>query len=57
MPSLRAHYVGKSHSLTLARAAGDGTAPGIESLDWPAVLTIRDAWDQIVFTAPGTLRC
>ncbi|MBC2652632.1 hypothetical protein H7F50_01945 [Novosphingobium flavum] len=57
VPSLRAHYVGKSHSITLARAAGDGTALGVESLAWPAVLTIRDAWDQIVFTAPGMLRC
>ena len=57
VPGLRLHYVGKSHSIVLTRVSGDGTALGDEGLGWGAVLTIRDAWDQIVFTAPGTLRC
>lgn len=57
IPAVRSHYVGKTHALTLARTPGDGTELGSSGLRWRAVLTIRDPWDQIVFTAPGELSC
>ncbi|MBC2669409.1 hypothetical protein ACFOON_16595 [Novosphingobium piscinae] len=57
VPAVRHHYVGKAQSLTLERPPGDGSALGVEGLRWPAVLTIRDPWQQIVFTAPGALVC
>lgn len=56
-PGLLRHYVGKSHALTLDQAPGDGTALGADALRWRAVLTIRDAWNQIVFTSPGEIVC
>ncbi len=42
-----AHYVGKAHSVLL-EAGGDGT---------PAVFTLRDAQNRVVFTATGRLDC
>ncbi|MBW8785789.1 MAG: hypothetical protein JF593_14335 [Novosphingobium sp.] len=52
-----AHYVGKEQSLTLARAPGDGTAPGLDRLRWDGQLTVRDDVDQIVFSSAGTVQC
>lgn len=51
------HYVGKSHSLTVDRAPGAGDHLGNDRLRWPARVTIRDAWDQVVFVSSGELTC
>ena len=44
-PQLSVHYVGKSHALWLERESGFGR------------MTIRDAWDQIVFSTRGKWIC
>lgn len=51
------HYVGKGLSISLEKGAGSGAAPGIDALEWPARVTVRDAWSRIVYTGTGTLSC
>ena len=51
------HYVGKVNTLTLKRVLGEGT-PGVAlSKQYAGELTVRDAWDRIVYSARGTLNC
>lgn len=52
-----AHYVGKDLSVTVEKGAGTGAVPGVDALEWPARVTVRDAWDRMVYTGSGTLRC
>lgn len=51
------HYVGKDLSISLQKGAGSGAAPGIDALEWPARVTVRDAWNRFTYTGSGTLRC
>jgi hypothetical protein len=51
------HYVGKEYTLTVKRVGGKATAAVAASTEFPGELTVRDAWDRIVFTGQGTLNC
>ncbi len=51
------HYLGKEYSLTVKRAGGKETAGVAASTEFPGELTIRDAWDRIVYSGQGTLNC
>lgn len=56
-PELKAHYVGKAQSLVLERGPGTGTHPGEDGMRWPAKVSVRDAWDQLVYAGTGELSC
>ena len=43
------HYLGKQYTLTLKRAAGPDQVAG--------ELTVRDAWDRVIYSARGQLSC
>ena len=43
------HYLGKQYTLTLNRAAGPDQVAG--------ELTVRDAWDRVIYSARGLLDC
>ena len=53
----RTHYVGKAQSLVLTRGSGAGNSIGEDSERWDGSLTIRDANNQLVYTATGELMC
>lgn len=53
----RAHYVGKRFALQIEKASGEGTIVADELTRWSANITIRDAWDQIVYRTDGALEC
>ncbi|HVR91822.1 MAG TPA: hypothetical protein VHG29_12130 [Novosphingobium sp.] len=53
----RAHYLGKRYSLNLEKAVGEGETIGDELTRWRGRVTVRDAWDQIVFRRDGALEC
>ena len=56
-PGIRTHYVGQSHSLVLEPGPGTGTQPGTDALKWPVRVSVRDAWDQLVYAGSGELVC
>ncbi|HEY6869863.1 MAG TPA: hypothetical protein VI199_08920 [Novosphingobium sp.] len=56
-PGLRARYIGKAQSMVVERGPGDGAHPGEDGLRWPAKVTVRDAWDQLVYAGTGELVC
>ena len=43
------HYLGKQYTLTVKRAAGPDQVTG--------ELTVRDAWDRVIYSARGQLSC
>ena len=51
------HYVGKEYTLTVKRAGGKETASVAVSTEFPGELTVRDAWDRVVYSGQGTLNC
>ncbi|MFM5895855.1 MAG: hypothetical protein ACKOQM_15690 [Novosphingobium sp.] len=51
------HYVGKEYTLTVKRAGGKATASVAASTEFPGELTVRDAWDRIIYSGLGTLNC
>jgi len=51
------HYVGKEYTLTLKRVEGKAEAGVALSTEFPGELTVRDAWDRIVYSGQGTLNC
>ncbi|MBC2664744.1 hypothetical protein H7F51_04335 [Novosphingobium flavum] len=53
----RGHYVGKAQTLTIARSPGDGTSLGQDAMRWEGSVTVRDAHDQLVYSASGELTC
>ena len=53
----RTHYVGKAQSLRLARSPGDGTALGQDGQHWDGRAEIRDAADQLIWSAAGVVTC
>ncbi len=51
------HYVGKAYTLTLKRVPGEGQPVGEESMRYAGELTVRDAWDRVIYSAQGPLEC
>ena len=51
------HYVGKEYTLTLKRVPGAGQPVGEESTGYAGELTVRDAWDRVIYSAQGPLEC
>ena len=51
------HYLGKEHTLTLKRVPGPGQSAGEESVRYAGELTVRDAWDRVVYSAQGLVDC
>lgn len=51
------HYDGREHVIDLQVTGGDGTPSGEETTDWPGRLTIRDPYERVVYSAPGTVQC
>ena len=51
------HYLGKEYTLTLKRVPGPGQPAGEESVRYAGELTVRDAWDRVVYSAQGLLDC
>lgn len=50
-------YDGKVHSFRLTFGSGEQKASGIDTVDYPAKLTIRNGRDQIVYAADGLAQC
>jgi hypothetical protein len=51
------HYDGREHVIDLQIAGGDGSPSGEETTDWAGRLTIRDPYDRVVYSSPGTVQC
>ena len=51
------HYLGKEYTLTLKRVPGEGKPAGEESVQYSGGLTVRDAWDRVVYSSQGLLDC
>ena len=51
------HYLGKVYTLTLKRGPGGGQPAGEESMRYAGELTVRDAWDRVVYSSKGILDC
>jgi hypothetical protein len=51
------HYLGKEYTLTLKRVPGPGQPAGEESLRYAGEVTVRDAWDRVIYSAQGILDC
>ena len=50
-------YDGKEHSLKLKFAENEGRASGVETVNFPANIEIRNGRDQIVYGADGEAQC
>jgi hypothetical protein len=53
----RGHYEGRKHVIDLQTTGGEGKASGEKTTDWSGRMTVRDPYDRVVYTAPGTLQC
>ena len=53
----RTHYDGLEYSMTLELDEDAGVQSGDETVDYPSVLTIKDAEDRAIFTDRGTTQC
>lgn len=51
------HYTGKEFAVRLTKSDGEGQADGAESLRWPARLTVTDPFEQVVYSADGSVQC
>ena len=51
------HYLGKEYTLTLKRVPGPGQPAGEESVRYAGELTVRDAWDRVIYSSQGLLDC
>jgi hypothetical protein len=51
------NYDGKERSVTIDAERGDGVTIGDDRLRWAANVTVRDAYDQVIFRGAGTLEC
>ncbi|MFM5918156.1 MAG: hypothetical protein ACKOOL_11580 [Novosphingobium sp.] len=51
------HYVGKEYTLTVKRIEGKAMPKAALSTEFPGELTVRDAWDRVVYSGQGTLNC
>ncbi|MGN6499966.1 MAG: hypothetical protein ACTHKM_07440 [Tsuneonella sp.] len=50
-------YDGKVHSLVLDIGEGEGQQSGMETMNYPAELMVRNERDQVVYQANGTAQC
>ena len=55
--SVRQKYDGLGHSMDLVLEAGEGEKSGIETTDYGAKLTLRDASGQVIYEADGIAQC
>ena len=53
----RGRYDGKVYSLILDIADGEGEQEGIETINFPARLIVRNERDQVVYEASGVAQC
>lgn len=53
----RTQYDGKEYQLELAPEEEKGTVSGEETMNYPGFAIIRDANDQVVYQADGTIQC
>jgi hypothetical protein len=53
----RTQYDGKEYQLELALERDKGTISGEETMNYPGFAIIRDANDQVVYQADGTMQC
>ena len=51
------HYLGKQYTLTLKRVPGDGQPASEESVRYAGAVTVRDAWDRVIYSSQGILDC
>ncbi len=51
------HYVGKAQTLRLGKDPGEGKQHGEESMRWNGRVTIRDAYDRVVYLSDGWFDC
>jgi hypothetical protein len=50
-------YDGKEYSLRLTVDRAAAKEGGVEAVNYPATLAVRDAYDQLVFGSKGTVQC
>jgi hypothetical protein len=50
-------YLGREHVIDLQVSEAEGKRSGEETTDWRGWLTIRDPYDRVVYSAPGTVQC
>jgi hypothetical protein len=50
-------YLGREHVIDLQVAEGEGKPSGKETRDWRGWLTVRDPYQRVVYSAPGTVQC
>ena len=50
-------YDGRDYSFTLELEEGMGERSGIETTDYPGILTVTDGKDRIVYRASGLVQC
>jgi hypothetical protein len=53
----RGKYDGKRNSLILDLAEGEGEQEGMETVNFPARLVVRNERDQVVYEADGVAQC
>lgn len=53
----RGQYAGREYAMVLDLAEGEGEQSGMETVDYPARLELRDGRDQVVFGASGVVQC
>jgi len=53
----RGRYDGKAYSIILDIARAEGEPSGMETIDFPARLVLRNARDQTVYAASGIAEC
>lgn len=53
----RGKYDGKRYSILLDIAEGEGKQDGIETVNFPARLVVRNERDQVVYEASGLAQC
>jgi hypothetical protein len=53
----RGKYSGKEHAMVLDLAEGEGEQSGVETVDYPGRLELRNGRDQVVFGANGVAQC
>jgi len=51
------HYVGKELTLTVKRIGGKESRGVALSTEFSGELTVRDAWDRVVYSGQGVLNC
>jgi len=53
----RGKYSGKEYAMVLDLAEGEGEQSGVETVDYPGRLELRNGRDQVVFGASGVVQC